>query len=262
MRSRGSGSSTTTTKSKTKPYAKKRDRDQWMPASRAGGHVVNEPAIASTSQLDGWLSISQNEAVSTPAPTGPISTSREISDRGSSFIAHAATCTSAEEAKRFQRYMRECHRADPADHEMMGWRALSVKKGRSGISEDDFEVATGADDDGEKNGGSSILKVLEREKALDSCIVISRWFGGTMLGPVRFEHIDNVATEAIRGLQLAEKVEELRDRDRQIDELCTQLGQPQPAVSGLTDMTIDKAERLLTARDKRIAILRQKLSSV
>lgn len=40
-------------------------------------------------------------------------------------------------------------------------------------------------DDGEKNGGSTALKVLDREKALDCAVVVSRWFGCVDTGAER-----------------------------------------------------------------------------
>ena len=182
----GTGSSTIT---QTKTKRARKDKDEWMPKSRAGGHVPLEQQIASTSSLDSFLGVSANSAVSTPRPSGAIVASSEVVDRDSTFIAHAAAATTAEEAKRFQKFVRETHRSDPASHELAGWRVFTVKKGRSGAGDDDFEVTTGCDvrlsakaaltrqDDGEKNGGSTILRALDREKTLDVAVVVSRWFG-------------------------------------------------------------------------------------
>eukprot|EP00936_MAST-01D_sp_MAST-1D-sp1_P002367 g2367.t1 len=45
------------------------------------------------------------------------------------------------------------------------------------------------DDDGEANGGKRLLGMLNKERALGVAVVVSRWFGGVMLGKARFEHI-------------------------------------------------------------------------
>jgi putative IMPACT (imprinted ancient) family translation regulator len=75
--------------------------------------------------------------------------------------------------------------ADPASHEMFAWRAISTKPGKDGAaSVDDWQVKSGWDDDGEKGGAGKVMQVLEREGALDVAVVCSRWYGGTMLGPM------------------------------------------------------------------------------
>ncbi|KAI9872505.1 MAG: hypothetical protein M1823_008151, partial [Watsoniomyces obsoletus] len=56
---------------------------------------------------------------------------------------------------------------------------------------------TGSDDDGEKYGGKRIEKVLDELKVEGTAVVV-RWYGGVLLGPVRFTHIENVAREAIQ----------------------------------------------------------------
>jgi putative IMPACT (imprinted ancient) family translation regulator len=40
------------------------------------------------------------------------------------------------------------------------------------------------DDDGEKGGALAIMRVLEKEAVLDVAVVCSRWYGGTLLGPM------------------------------------------------------------------------------
>ena len=73
-------------------------------------------------------------------------------------------------------------------------------------------METGFDDDGEKYGGKAVLKALTEMDAI-GVVVVARWYGGVMLGPVRFEHIRNaarVAVEAsgmvaVKGVENAEK---------------------------------------------------------
>ena len=57
-----------------------------------------------------------------------------------------------------------------------------------------FDV--GHDDDGEKYGGKRVEKVLV-EMGVEGTVVVGRWYGGVLLGPARFEHIEKVAREAV-----------------------------------------------------------------
>ena len=85
---------------------------------------------------------------------------------------------------------------------------------------------------------------------------------GAMLGKARFDHIERSASEAIRNLRNAEELEEYRTKllalDEQIDELVMLLGPRSSSPSKPPDysnLNKAKAERLLTARKKRIEVL-------
>ena len=79
-----------------------------------------------------------------------------------------------------------------ASHRIAAWRtpssqsALDAKR----LLEIDH------DDDGEKYGGKALEKVLV-EMEVEGAVVVARWYGGVMLGPVRFDHIKNCARDAI-----------------------------------------------------------------
>ncbi len=61
------------------------------------------------------------------------------------------------------------------------------------------------DDDGEQYGGKKILAAIrDRFGARPQqgwFVGVSRWFGGTLLGPVRFRHIASAAHDAIDAAQ-------------------------------------------------------------
>ncbi|RKO86440.1 hypothetical protein BDK51DRAFT_4430, partial [Blyttiomyces helicus] len=79
------------------------------------------------------------------------------------------------------------------------WRYLKLRPGRTGEGgPGDFVLESGSDDDGERWAGARVLRVLEEEGVVDGCAVVSRWWGGEMLGPVRFAHIENSARDAVR----------------------------------------------------------------
>lgn len=54
-----------------------------------------------------------------------------------------------------------------------------------------------SDDDGEDAAGGRLLHLLQLAKAENVVAVVSRWFGGVLLGPSRFGLINNVARELL-----------------------------------------------------------------
>jgi len=53
------------------------------------------------------------------------------------------------------------------------------------------------DDDGEKGSGSKLAALLEITDSKNVLVVVSRWFGGVLLGSRRFKYIASVAREAL-----------------------------------------------------------------
>ncbi|KAL8746024.1 MAG: hypothetical protein Q9184_007801, partial [Pyrenodesmia sp. 2 TL-2023] len=97
---------------------------------------------------------------------------------------------------------------------------------------------TGHDDDGEKFGGKTLEKGLVTGNVVGA-VVVARWYGGVMLGPVRFDHIKNCASEAIAAWRAATS------------------GRPAKQLKVHKD--VEKREELiaiLTERDQSITILR------
>lgn len=56
----------------------------------------------------------------------------------------------------------------------------------------------GMSDCGESGAGIRIMTLLERSHLLNVIVVVTRWYGGTALGPARFRHITTVAVESLR----------------------------------------------------------------
>lgn len=78
---------------------------------------------------------------SRPIPQ-PVSTSRSIQDRNSTFVATLFRANSPAAAQAIAKHVkRNLHAANPASHEMMGYRVMSLKAGCTGLNgPDDFEV--------------------------------------------------------------------------------------------------------------------------
>ena len=79
---------------------------------------------------------------------------------------------------------------------------------------------SGHSDDGEQYAGKKLENLLWNMDVAGS-VVVARWYGGVMLGPVRFTHIEEVAKEAVREWRSAvveegkrKKVEEAEEVER------------------------------------------------
>ncbi|KAF8435023.1 hypothetical protein L210DRAFT_1053885 [Boletus edulis BED1] len=104
------------------------------------------------------------------------------------------------------------------------WRCMAVKPGQTGLSgPDDFVVVEGSEDGGERWAGGRVLGVMKREGVIDAVVVVCRWFGGTLLGPVRFTHIETCAREVCRKFKKIEEMDECVQTLRTLDDLLATL---------------------------------------
>jgi len=210
---------------------------------------------------------------SKPVPKA-VATSQEITDRDSVFAAaiyRASNATEAQDAIR--QHTNVVHGQNKASHEMTAWRCMALKPGRDGLGgPDDFQVQSGSQDDGEDYGGQRTLKVMQAEGVLDAVVIVSRWYGGTMLGPVRFTHIENCAREVCRAFKAVDEIEACVEDLKQLDEQLVQLRSELAKLSApeaedtnsasstrrndystlLDPPDIPKAKRLITARQNAI----------
>ncbi|KAI0919071.1 hypothetical protein AcV5_002083 [Taiwanofungus camphoratus] len=208
-----------------------------------------------------------------------VATSQEIRDRGSTFVGNIFPAPTPHEARAAIAHIKNVlHGARPASHEIAAWRCMVVKPDRTGLGgPDDFELKTGSEDDGEQWGGGKVLKVMQEEGVIDAVVIVSRWYGGVMLGPVRFSHIETCAREVCRTFRLKDDIETsiatLLSLDDILSSLRTDLskitsGEASKSVPGessevspkkVPDYTalkesldINKAKRLITARENAI----------
>ena len=115
----------------------------------------------------------------------PIFTSSAIEDRSSKFVAFYSPTLSTKELQAHSELKSSSHR-------FAAWRNPSSQRALNSHRLLDI----GHDDDGEKYGGKAVEKVLV-EMDVKGAVVVARWYGGVMLGPVRFDHIKNSARDAI-----------------------------------------------------------------
>ncbi|PFH52119.1 hypothetical protein AMATHDRAFT_140784 [Amanita thiersii Skay4041] len=206
-------------------------------------------------------------------PPVPVATSQEIRDRGSIFVANIYRTSSPEAARTCINHLKFVVHASKATHEIAAWRCMVLKPGCTGLSgPDDFEMKTGYTDDGEQYAGNRVLKVMQSSAVIDAVVIVSRWYsyGGTLLGPVRFTHIETCAMEVCREFKKTEELQDcitmLRSLDDLLAEVRSQLkkssapsaGTPEPSADGIvkkpdySTLDLPRAKRLITAREQSI----------
>ena len=163
--------------------------------------------------------------------------SNSIEDRQSTFIAHFSPSSSIS-AKTLQ----TTPEFSSASHRMAAWRKASTQQTLTGAKK---VYNTGYDDDGEKYGGKRLERVLV-ELGIEGVVVVARWYGGVMLGPVRFTHMENATKEAISAWKGS--LEDDSSKRRKVE----------PAVDEAAEKT--RLVKQLTASDQSILVLRQLLA--
>lgn len=95
-----------------------------------------------------------------------------------------------------------------------------------------------------------MVRVLEEMGVEQGSVVCARWFGGVMLGPVRFVHIEGVVREAILKWKNQGKVEEEERKRRKVEEkmegdkerLVGELGERDRSIEVLRGLLREKKE--------------------
>ncbi|KAL8896079.1 MAG: hypothetical protein Q9207_007886 [Kuettlingeria erythrocarpa] len=159
--------------------------------------------------------------------------SSPIEDRSSRFVAYFSPEIPAKELQRHPKFSK-------ASHRIAAWRKPSSQRSLS--SQPVFD--TGYDDDGEKYGGKTLEKVLVAAN-LAGAVVVARWYGGVMLGPVRFDHIRNCANEAIakwRAASSARPAKQLKvhDEGQRREELIAILQERDKSITILRGLLAEK----------------------
>lgn len=103
-------------------------------------------------------------------------------EKKSSFQSHMYFVHSMEDVRAFREFIVTDKRYMSATHNIFAYRFMI-----SNISYHDF------DDDGETAAGGRLAEMIRLMKVEGIALIVSRWFGGTLLGPDRFKFICNSA---------------------------------------------------------------------
>ena len=113
--------------------------------------------------------------------------STQIHEQGSKFQGHAAKLTRTTSVADVLASLYADQSIASADHIIYAYR---TKEGP--------DVVSACSDDGEHGAGNRLVQLLEEEQATDIIVICTRWFGGTHIGPKRFECIKNCSKEALQ----------------------------------------------------------------
>eukprot|EP01039_Chlorochromonas_danica_P010991 gene10992-12238_t len=106
----------------------------------------------------------------------------------SSFQSHFAIVHSMEEVHLFRDIVYEDKKVARATHNIFAYRFTCPT---TGISYHD------QDDDGENAAGGRLAEMIRLMKVDNVAVIVSRWFGGILLGPDRFKFICNSARDLL-----------------------------------------------------------------
>ena len=118
-----------------------------------------------------------------------IVTGDTIEDRKSVFQGHTAVVKSLDEVKLVIDKLYENKKIAQAAHNIYAYRIFHKEK-NTWLSD--------CEDDGEDAAGGRLLHLLEILDVVDRLVVVTRWYGGILLGPDRFKHINNAARSVIQ----------------------------------------------------------------
>lgn len=246
--------------------------------------TTEEPSkrTRSSVSLSMWLSSSGQSADPEQLPAPLTCPAARIEDRNSVFVGYVYPLTTPSPTRigaLLDNLTRVVHPAIPvtqlppqfrhssanhrgSTHDMYAYRVLQLKPGRTGLQgPNDFGVEQGQDDDGEHWGAEKIMRVIRELGASDVLVIVSRWYGGELLGPVRFDHIINVARAALLHYLDHEALHERRTQLQALDRKIAVARQPDaapPAPDPYDGLTEDRAKRLLQARTKTLQMLQRK----
>jgi hypothetical protein len=108
-------------------------------------------------------------------------------ERKSVFLAHFARVSSMNDVESFRRIVIADKKVLNATHNILAYRFTAP----GGILYSDY------DDDGETAAGGRLLEILRLLGVDGIAVIVSRWFGGTLLGANRFKIINNTARQLL-----------------------------------------------------------------
>ncbi|KAK1671473.1 hypothetical protein BDP55DRAFT_675670 [Colletotrichum godetiae] len=127
----------------------------------------------------------------------PWSASRQVTSKSSTFVARVANVEDSTQAPGLVRSLLLSEpQLQTATHNAWAYRVKRQGQG-GGQTQGSGEVREASEDDGETGCGEFIQRLIREAGIVDVIVVLTRWFGGEMLGPDRWRLMRNVVTEAL-----------------------------------------------------------------
>ncbi|XP_051930283.1 protein IMPACT [Hippocampus zosterae] len=107
-----------------------------------------------------------------------------VTDRRSTFQPHLAPVVTPRQVKAALERLYDNKKIASATHNIYAYRIYYEEKN---------SFLQDCEDDGETAAGGRLLHLLQILDVRNVLVVVSRWYGGILLGPDRFKHINNCA---------------------------------------------------------------------
>ncbi|CAG9467500.1 unnamed protein product [Pedinophyceae sp. YPF-701] len=123
-----------------------------------------------------------------------IITGEPFTERKSTFQAHVCPVKSAAEVDAFVEALFRNNKVRNATHNILAYR-IWVDERQAWLQ--DCDDGVGPDDPGEDAAGGRLLHLMQVADVKDCAVVVTRWYGGVLLGPSRFALINNAARQLL-----------------------------------------------------------------
>ncbi|OJJ48956.1 hypothetical protein ASPZODRAFT_129298 [Penicilliopsis zonata CBS 506.65] len=154
-------------------------------------HHGDFPATSDEPLTADFAALSLREAFGLDHPPEWI-LSEVVTEKKSIFVGRAAHVTSVEQARGFIDHLLATEKkVAAATHNISAWRI------RQQSATNGERVFQDCDDDGETAAGGRLLHLMQLMDVWDVVVVVTRWYGGVLLGPDRFRIINAVGRDAL-----------------------------------------------------------------
>ena len=126
-------------------------------------------------------------------------------EKKSTFQCHLARVQSKEEISDILVALKSVPKIARATHNMYAYRF---------IDPDNQSLVADNDDDGEDAAGGKLAELLYNMQVYNILIIVSRWYGGVLMGPSRFKTINNVARELIEQQEWYQQEHTINTKDK------------------------------------------------
>ena len=114
--------------------------------------------------------------------------SASVTSKKSTFVARSIAVSSPSQCRAvIQKLLANNKTLREADHNITAWRVRS----------DSGSIIEESNDDGESGGGRHILQIMQSSDVVGMVLVVTRWYGGIMLGPDRWRIMSQVSRDAL-----------------------------------------------------------------
>ncbi|KAL4942759.1 hypothetical protein BDV06DRAFT_211581 [Aspergillus oleicola] len=132
-----------------------------------------------------------------------------ITEKKSVFVGRAAHVTRLDQAKAFLDYLLASDKkVASATHNISAWRIRQTTTSKNGAGKGSTSpspstaqstemIIQDSDDDGETAAGGRLLHLMQLMDVWDVVVVVTRWYGGVLLGPDRFRIINAAGRDAL-----------------------------------------------------------------